>query len=110
MAGVRAGAIGATTMLFACALTACSAGPKCAGQSSIDEGVAAGLPSARAVLGSLLSTHPRWLDQRGWSVGYRSTRLDETVTFVTAGGGDSVKVTRSALNGRWYLDSYRGCA
>jgi hypothetical protein len=86
----------------------CSSGPECAGASSIDQGVAAGQPSARAALDALLADPPKWLDQNGWTVGFTATKPDESVTFL-AGGGDRVKVGRSSLNGRWYLDSFQGC-
>jgi hypothetical protein len=87
---------------------ACAAGRECAGASSVDQGVAAGRPSARAALDALLSDRPKWLDQSGWTVGRTADKPDRSVTFV-AGAGDSVKVFRSALNGRWYLASYKGC-
>jgi hypothetical protein len=86
----------------------CASGTECAGASSIDQGVAAGRPSARAALDALLTDRPKWLDQNGWLVGRTADEPDQSVTFV-AGARDSVKVFRSALNGRWYLDSYQGC-
>jgi hypothetical protein len=86
----------------------CSSAADCAGVSTVDQGVAAGRPSARAALDALLSDRPKWLDQGGWIVGRTADKPDQSVTFV-AGAGDSVKVFRSSLNGRWYLDSYKGC-
>jgi hypothetical protein len=105
---MRAGAIAVTITAFAASLVGCSSDPECAGIASIDQGVAAGQPSARAALDALLATHPRWLSQTGWAVGYRASTPDTTLTYV-APGGDKVKVVRSSKNGRWYLDSYRGC-
>lgn len=89
-------------------LVGCSADPKCAGIASVDQGVAAGQPSARAALDSLLASHPKWLDLTGWTESYRASTPNRTVTF-TAGPGDKVEVYQSSKNGRWYLDGYRGC-
>ena len=81
---------------------------RCVGTLTVDQGVAVGQPSARAALHALLMTRPPLLDSHGWKAASRAYEPNETVTYV-AGLGDMVKVTRSSLNGRWYLDRYRGC-
>ena len=104
---MRSTAVAAVVVLTA-GLAGCSSAHDCAGVRTVDQGVAAGQPSARAALGALLRDRPKWLDQQGWRVGSTATKPDESVTFVTD-GGDRVEVFRSAKNGRWYLTSYRGC-
>jgi hypothetical protein len=94
--------------LLTCLLPACSSGPECAGLPYVDQGVDAGMPTAGAVLDQLLADHPKWVDQTGWTVGFQEHVPNRTITFVTD-DGDKVEVGRSALNNRWYLDSYRGC-
>ena len=79
-------------------LPGCSSSDACSGQSSIDQGVAAGQPTARAALDALLSSRPKWLDQDGWGIGSTATSPDESVTFVA--GSDRVVVFRSGQNGR----------
>ena len=95
-------------LVLGAGLPGCTSSRDCAGVQTVDQGVAAGQPSARAALDALLRDSPKWLDQRGWRVGSTATKPDESVTYV-AGGGDQVEVFRSAKNGRWYLTSYRGC-
>jgi len=106
---MRTGWLAASAALgLAFGLPGCAADRDCAGNSSVDQGVAAGQPTSRAALDALLSSHPKWVDQEGWSVGATVTKPDPTVTYVAA-GGDRVEVSRSSLNGRWYLSSYQGC-
>jgi len=106
---MRPGRLAAALSLgVACGLPACSSSSSpCVGRSSIDQGVAAGQPTSRAALDALLGSHPKWVDQDGWSVGSRASAPDPSVTYVA--GGDQVVVFQSAQNKRWYLDSYQGC-
>src|SRR3954452_14913788 len=104
----RACVTGAAAMVvLAVGVPGCSSAPACAGVASVDEGVAAGQPTARAALDALLSSPPKWVDQHGWSVSSTSPKPDQSVTYVA--GDDRVQVFRSATNGRWYLESYKGC-
>jgi len=105
---VRRLAAAASSVVLACAGSGCSSGPDCSGLSSVDQGVEAGQPTARAALEAVLAGHPKWVDQTGWRVGYRQREPNRTITFVTA-DGDKVEVGQSELNDRWYLDRYRGC-
>src|SRR5947199_10261258 len=98
---------GVALAAFAVGTPSCSSSPACASLSSIDQGVAAGQPTSRAALDALLATHPKWVDQAGWSVGDTAAQPDPSVTYVA--GDDIVKVFQSAPNGRWYLSSYKGC-
>jgi hypothetical protein len=104
---IRLALAGAAAMSLLFGLPACSSSPDCAGQSSIDQGVAAGQPTSRTALDALLSEHPKWVNQDGWTIGSTASKPDQSVTYVA--GGDNVKVVRSAQNGRWYLDSWKGC-
>src|SRR3954447_6932462 len=104
---MRIALAGVAFAAFAVGTPACSSSPECASRSSIDQGVAAGQPTSRAALDALLTAHPKWVDQVGWAVGRPDTGPDPSVTYVA--GDDVVKVFRSAPNGRWYLDSYKGC-
>src|SRR3954451_18205325 len=80
----------------------------CAGVAGVDQAEESGQATPRAALDFLLHDPPKWVDRSGWHVGFRTTKTEETVTFVGE-GGDVVKVVRSERTGRWYLDSYRGC-
>ena len=90
------------------AVPGCSSSSPCAGLASVDQVEEAGQRSAQAALDAFLVDPPHWVDQGGWRVGFRTTEPVGSVTFL-AGGGDAVKVIRSEHNGRWYVDSYRGC-
>jgi len=104
---MRIALAGVALAAFAVGTPACSSSPACVSRSSIDQGVAAGQPTSRAALDALLATHPKWVDQAGWSVGDTAAQPDPSVTYVA--GDDIVKVFQSAPNGRWYLSSYKGC-
>jgi hypothetical protein len=105
---VRVGVLAIAVAAFTGSVAGCSSGRDCVGVASVDQGEAAGQPTARAALHALLATQPRWLDATGWVVAFTASKPDEAVGFVTA-GGDKVTVFRSPRNGKWYLDSYRGC-